>query len=87
MGKMSDKEKENIILKAVEAIQESINQIQVNYRVGQVCPQLEGFMLKGSAWKILNEVGKSDRNLRSEKVTDFSEIFPTPYIPILMFPT
>jgi len=29
MGKMSDKEKENIILKAVEAIQESINQIQV----------------------------------------------------------
>ena len=30
MGKMSDKEKENIILKAVEAIQESINQIQVN---------------------------------------------------------
>ena len=38
MGKMSDKEKENIILKAVEAIQESINQIQVNSRVGQVCP-------------------------------------------------
>ena len=30
MGKTSDKEKENIILKAVEAIQESINQIQVN---------------------------------------------------------
>ena len=29
MGKMSDKEKENIILKAVEAIQDSINQIQV----------------------------------------------------------
>ena len=29
MGKISDKEKENIILKAVEAIQESINQIQV----------------------------------------------------------
>ena len=35
MGKMSDKEKENIILKAVEAIQESINQIQVNYRGGK----------------------------------------------------
>ena len=52
MGKMSDKEKENIILKAVEAIQESINQIQVNYRVGQVC--LTGFVLKGSAWKILH---------------------------------
>lgn len=35
MGKMSDKEKENIILKAVEAIQESINQIQVNCRGGK----------------------------------------------------
>ena len=35
MGKMSDKEKENIILKAVEAIQESINQIQVNYWSGK----------------------------------------------------
>ena len=33
MGKISDKEKENIILKAVEAIQESINQIQVNSRI------------------------------------------------------